>query len=85
MPITVAGTLGYIFAGLDREALLPPLSLGFVSLIGVAMIAPISSYIAPLGARLSHSVPRRGLEVGFGLFLLAVVARFLFSLVAHGA
>src|SRR6516162_2015335 len=52
VPITIAGTLGYILAGLPHQALLPPLSLGFVSAIGVVMIAPISSYIAPLGARL---------------------------------
>ena len=35
VPITIVGTLGYILAGLPHQALLPPLSLGFVSLIGV--------------------------------------------------
>ena len=29
-------------AGLPHEALLPPLSLGFVSLIGLAVMAPLS-------------------------------------------
>ena len=43
VPITIAGTLGYLIAGLPHQALLPPLSLGFVSVIGVVMIAPISS------------------------------------------
>jgi uncharacterized membrane protein YfcA len=37
VPITVAGTIGYILAGLSREALLPPLSIGFVSIVGVAV------------------------------------------------
>src|SRR6185295_16437120 len=50
VPITIAGTLGYCLAGLPRQALLPPLSVGFVSVIGVVMIAPVSSYVAPLGA-----------------------------------
>ena len=80
VPITLAGTLGYCLAGLPHQALLPPLSIGFVSLIGVVMIAPISSFVAPFGARLAHRLPRRWLEIGFGLFLLLAAARFLASL-----
>jgi uncharacterized membrane protein YfcA len=81
VPITLAGTLGYCLAGLPHQALLPPLSVGFVSVIGVIMIAPVSSYVAPFGARLAHRLPRRWLEIGFGLFLLIAAARFLASLV----
>jgi uncharacterized membrane protein YfcA len=81
VPIAIAGTLGYIAAGLPHQALLPPLSLGFVSLLGVAAIAPLSSYVAPLGARLAHALPKRWLEIAFGLFLLAAAARFVVSLV----
>jgi uncharacterized membrane protein YfcA len=81
VPITIAGTLGYLIAGLRHQALLPPLSVGFVSVIGVILIAPISSWIAPLGARLAHALPRRRLEIGFGLFLIAASLRFVISLV----
>jgi uncharacterized protein len=80
VPITVVGTVGYILAGLHDRALLPPLSLGFVSLIGVAVMAPVSSLVAPYGARLAHRMSRRTLEVAFSLFLLVVSARFLVSL-----
>jgi uncharacterized protein len=82
VPITIAGTIGYILAGLSHRSLLPPLSIGFVSAIGVVLIAPISSYIAPLGARLAHALPKRQLEIGFGLFLIAASARFILSLLA---
>jgi uncharacterized protein len=81
VPITIAGTLGYVLAGLPHWALLPPLSLGFVSLVGLALMAPISAAVAPLGARLAHALPRRQLEIAFGVFLLAIGARFLASLV----
>jgi uncharacterized protein len=80
VPITMVGTIGYILAGLHDRALLPPLSLGFVSLIGVAVMAPVSSLVAPYGARLAHRMSRRTLEVAFSLFLLVVSARFLVSL-----
>jgi uncharacterized membrane protein YfcA len=80
VPITLAGTLGYCLAGLPHQAMLPPLSIGFVSVIGVVLIAPISSWVAPFGARLAHALGRRSLEIGFGLFLFAAAIRFLVSL-----
>jgi uncharacterized protein len=82
VPITLAGTIGYVLAGLPDRALLPPLSLGYVSLIGVLLIAPLSSWVAPFGARLAHRMPKRGLEIAFGVFLFVVAARFLESLIA---
>ena len=85
MPITIAGTIGYMLAGWSHQASLPPLSIGFVSLIGVAVMAPISSYVAPYGARLAHALRKRTLEIAFGLFLLAAAARFLVSLIAVGS
>jgi uncharacterized membrane protein YfcA len=80
VPITIVGTLGYIAAGLPHEALLPPLSLGFVSLIGLAVMAPVSSLTAPYGARLAHRLSRRTLEIAFAIFLLLVSLRFIVSL-----
>jgi uncharacterized membrane protein YfcA len=80
VPITIVGTLGYVLAGLHDQALLPPLSLGFVSLIGVVIMAPVSSVAAPYGARLAHRLSRRTLEIAFSSFLLLISARFLVSL-----
>ncbi|MGC2198874.1 MAG: sulfite exporter TauE/SafE family protein [Stellaceae bacterium] len=82
IPIAIAGTIGYLFAGLPHQSLLPPLTIGFVSVIGVLLIAPISSYIAPFGARLAHALPKRRLEIGFGLFLLAASLRFIASFIS---
>ena len=82
VPIAVAGTIGYMIAGLPQQAQMPPFSLGFVSLIGFALIAPVSSLSAPVGARLAHALSKRALEVGFGGFLLVVCLRFLLSLVS---
>lgn len=81
VPITLAGTVGYVLAGLPHRAALPPLSLGFVSVIGVVLIAPLASWVAPFGARLAHRLPKRALEVAFGIFLLLASSRFLVSLV----
>ena len=81
VPITIAGTIGFVLAGLPHEAQLPPFSLGFVSLIGLVVMAPVSSFVAPYGARLAHRLSRRTLEIAFGCFLLLVSLRFLASLI----
>ena len=68
VPITIAGTIGYMLAGWPQQALLPPLSIGFVSLIGVALMAPVSSFTATYGARLAHGLPKRQLEIALRHF-----------------
>jgi uncharacterized protein len=80
VPITIVGTVGYMFAGWRHMSQLPPLSIGFVSLIGVALMAPVSSYTASYGVRLAHWLPRRKLEIAFGIFLGLASLRFLISL-----
>lgn len=82
VPITLVGTIGYVVAGLPHQAMMPPLSIGFVSMIGVVLIAPLSSWVAPVGAHLAHRLPKRRLEIGFGLFLLLIATRFLASFAA---
>jgi uncharacterized membrane protein YfcA len=81
VPITIAGTLGYMLAGLPKQTLMPPLSIGFVSLIGFALMAPVSSFTAAYGARLAHVMPKRRLEIAFGIFLLLVAARLAATLI----
>ncbi len=81
VPISIAGTIGYMLAGLPHWSQLPPLSIGFVSLIGLVVMAPVSTLVAPYGARLAHALPRRKLEVGFAIFLIVVCIRFSWSLV----
>jgi len=81
VPLTIAGTIGYVIAGLPQQELTPPLSLGFVSLIGVALMAPVSSFVAIFGVKVAHALPRRQLEIAFGIFLLLVSIRFIASLI----
>ena len=78
--VGIPATIGYMIAGWPHQAILPPFSLGFVSILGVLLIAPASVLAAPHGARLAHRLSKRKLEVAFGLFLLLVAARFAASL-----
>jgi uncharacterized membrane protein YfcA len=78
--ISIPGAIGYALAGISKMSLLPPLSLGFVSLIGVALLAPLGMLLAPIGARLAHAISRRRLEIAFGCYLLLMAGRFAVNL-----
>jgi uncharacterized membrane protein YfcA len=81
VPISIAGAIGFMLAGLPHQAQLPPFSLGFVSLIGLVVTAPVASLVAPYGAHLAHRLPRRTLEIAFATFLQLVALRFLVGLI----
>jgi uncharacterized membrane protein YfcA len=79
--ISIVGTISFMIAGWPHQAMMPALSIGFVSLIGFVLMAPITAYAAPLGARLAHALPKRQLEIAFGVFLWLVALRFIVSLI----
>jgi uncharacterized membrane protein YfcA len=78
--ISVAGTIGYALAGWPHMRELPPFSIGDVSVPGATLLTAISLWIAPLGARLAHAIPRRRLELAFATYLLTMSARFVVAL-----
>jgi uncharacterized membrane protein YfcA len=80
VPITIAGTIVYMLAGWRYMPQLPPLSIGFVSLIGLVVMAPVSSFTAKYGVQLAHYLPKRRLEIAFAIFLILVSVRFIISL-----
>lgn len=77
--IAVPGAIGFAAAGWGEPGL-PPGSLGYVNLIGFALVAPLSMLLAPVGARLAHTLPSEWLGRAFALFLAATSVRMLASL-----
>jgi uncharacterized membrane protein YfcA len=74
--ISIPGTVTYLLA--RPPAALPWATVGYVSLIGLALIAPGSMLTATLGARAAHALSRRRLSQAFGVFLLIVGSRMLY-------
>lgn len=76
--IAVPAVIGFAWAGWDKP-LLPAGSLGYVSLIGAALVIPTGLLGAPVGAGLAHGWPKRKLEIAFAIFMGAVVLRHLLT------
>ena len=86
--VSIPGALGYVYAGWPVAAHYPqvaalqvPLALGYVSLIGAALVMPTSLLTAPLGVRAAHAMSKRTLEVAFGSYMFIAGSRFVISLV----
>jgi uncharacterized membrane protein YfcA len=80
--IALPATAGYLLARPPSGVAMPPLTVGYVSVLGFALVAPITWLVAPVGAHLAHSLDRRKLSVAFGLFLAIISARMLYRAVA---
>ena len=78
--IAIPGLIAYAVVGWG-DPRLPPFSLGDISLTAALACAPSALLTAPFGARLAHRLSKRQLELGFGLFLMAVALQFVWGLV----
>ena len=76
--IAVPGTLGFIWSGWSAGGL-PPISLGYVWLIGFALIVPSSIVLAPYGARTAHAINVFWLRKSFAFFLGLTAAKMLYG------
>ena len=85
--ISILGAIGYVYAGWPAAAHYPdvaalqwPFAIGYVSIIGTALVMPTSLLVAPLGVRAAHAMSKRTLEMAFGCYLVIVGSRFVMSL-----
>jgi len=79
--IAIPGMIGFMWAGWGADLPLP-FTIGYVSLIAAAALVPTSVLAAPWGVRVAHGISRRKLEIGFGLLLATMGARFLISVIS---
>jgi uncharacterized protein len=78
MPIAMAGTVGYVVAGLKLEDS-PPLTLGYIYLPALAVIVTASMLMAPVGARTAHRWPVQKLKRAFAVLLYALGSYMLWK------
>ena len=76
--IGVPGLLGFVAGGWGNP-LLPPFSLGYCSLLGVALIVPASMLMVQRGVRAAHAIDQGLLRRIFACFLLATSIKMFFS------
>ena len=76
LPIAVAGTIGFVVAGLGQSGL-PPYTIGYVYVPALLAIVAASVLSAPVGARAAHRWPVRKLKRAFAILLYTLAAYML--------
>jgi uncharacterized membrane protein YfcA len=79
--IAVSGTLGFIISGWGETGL-PPLSLGYINLVALVLVAVLAAACAPLGAALAHRLDQKTLKYVFAAFLVLVGLNMLWKVLA---
>ena len=78
--IAIPAVLGYVWSGWHATGQ-PMGSLGYVNVLGAALITPLSVLAAPYGARTAHGMSRRTLEICFATFLTITSLRFIWTMI----
>ena len=79
--IAVSGTLGFVISGWGVAGL-PPLSLGYVNVVALLLVAVLAALCAPLGAALAHRLDQQTLKYVFAAFLVLVGLNMLWKVIA---
>jgi uncharacterized membrane protein YfcA len=79
--IAISGTLGFIISGWGAGGL-PPLSLGYINLVALVLVAVLAALFAPLGAALAHRLDQKTLKYVFAAFLIVVGLNMLWKVLA---
>jgi len=76
LPIAIAGTIGFVVAGLGAPGL-PPHTIGYVYVPALLAIVAASVLSAPIGARAAHRWPVQKLKRAFAILLYVLAAYML--------
>lgn len=78
LPISIAGTVGYMVNGWSRS-IDHDFTLGFVYLPAVFLISVTSYLLAPIGAKVAHKLPVTILKKAFGILLVGLSVKMLLA------
>jgi uncharacterized membrane protein YfcA len=81
MVISLPGALSFLINGLGVPHL-PPASIGYVNVLGMALIVPATMATTSWGARLAHAIDAKRLRQVFAVFLALTSLRMFYGLLA---
>ena len=75
--IALIGAIGFLISGSLLKANLP-LSIGFLNIPAFLIFIPITTFMARVGAKVSHKVNKKKLTKYFGFFLIIIGSKFFY-------
>ena len=82
--IAIPGALGFLIIGVlnpDSGAGLPPFSFGYINILALGVIVPVTVLFAPLGVRFGHSLSISKMRQIFSIFMIIIALRMIYEVV----
>jgi len=79
--VAAPAAIGYMISGHQHTQDFPLWCVGYVSVMGLFFVAPLSSFTVRYGVRLAHHFNKRNLELALVVYLLLIAGRFVISLI----
>ena len=76
--ISLPGAIGFVIAGWD-DPRLPEMNLGYISLIGFALISPMTVLTAPVGVKIAYIFSESKLSKLFGILLILMAFQLFYG------
>lgn len=78
--VAVPGAMGFLLIGLmgNTEGL-PPFTVGYINVLALVVIIPVTVLVAPLGVHVAHRFSTKMLRQAFSLFMMVVALKMLFE------
>lgn len=77
--IAIPGTIGFLIIGFFSQSALPPFSFGYINLLALGIIVPITILTAPLGVATGHKLSIEKLRGVFSWFMIIIALRMLYE------
>jgi uncharacterized membrane protein YfcA len=77
--IAIPGTIGFLLIGLDDQSNLPPFTFGYINLLALSIIVPVTVLFAPLGVSMGHKLSIAKLRSVFSVFMIIIALRMLYE------
>ena len=74
--IGLPATVGYMISGIGVSER-PPFSIGYVNILGFAIMALATFLIVPLGVKTAHRLSQAKMRIVFGVFLLFIAVNMI--------
>lgn len=74
--IAIPGAIGFLLIGLSHGGEgLPPLTIGYINLVALGVIIPVTVVFAPIGVHVAHRFSTKRLRQVFSIFMIIIAIR----------
>ncbi|HPD83654.1 MAG: sulfite exporter TauE/SafE family protein [Alphaproteobacteria bacterium] len=80
--IAIPGAIGFLIIGWGHHTGMPPLTFGYINLLALAVIIPVTVLFAPLGVHVGHKLSVKKMRQVFSIFMIIIALRMIYEVMS---